>query len=579
MGRPLQAVIDASTKEALERSYRDLADAVSVGLGNATAAQFQTMATELRSLGLEAPAEGADRLAECVGTQADPVDGLNAFARLEQMLDAVRVRLATAPDFSGRPAVDVPALPSLQVDEESLAPLAQASLWSYPAEADPVARYSYLIRVAQRLQRGPIAPAADGLAVWSNLQAGALVVESLARNPRVAVDMVRQAYSARNLVILRNAVRVLAAVSVPYAPLPDEDVRMRLLSKAMRAGQPILAHEGLAVYRTVKGLSAYDPGEPYTGADGTGELGIAPRIKLIKELGGKPKPTDPWFAHSRFFGETELGQLQGPKREVQERLTRIVRFDKEKDQRRRAVMALMFLEDAVATPCLREALRDPALEVRKAALWALGALGDDSILPLCRRHLAVNSEMTDEAATALGALHDSRGFPVLWSAYERNLAQHRTRESLGFLCEASVPVLTKVGLNPSIMSRAGTLRIFDYIWKDGAADAVLSVLEATADPRARSLLLKPLVLPDLEEPAKKIAIGLRDRLLRRIADRSVPLTTRVMHVGHLKRMDPGEAAGLLAPVLRALPEEEAAALGASRRKGWLRQRIRGSDAP
>ena len=87
-------MIDASTKEALERSYRDLADAVSVGLGNATAAQFQTMATELRSLGLEAPAEGADRLAECVGTQADPVDGLNAFARLEQMLDAVRVRLA-----------------------------------------------------------------------------------------------------------------------------------------------------------------------------------------------------------------------------------------------------------------------------------------------------------------------------------------------------------------------------------------------------------------------------------------------------------------------------------------------------
>jgi len=243
------------------------------------------------------------------------------------------------------------------------------------------------------------------------------------------------------------------------------------------------------------------------------------------------------------------------------------------------VMALMFLEDAVASPCLREALRDPALEVRKAALWGLGALGDDSILPLCRRHLAVNSEMTDEAATALGALQDSRGFPVLWSAYERNLAQHRTTESLGFLCEASVPILTKVGLNPSMMSRAGTLRIFDYVWRDGAADAVLSMIDATADPRARSLLLKPLVLSDLQEPAKKIAIGVRDGLLRRIADRSVPLTTRVVYAGHLRRIDPAEAEGLLARVLKRLPKEEAAALGALPRQGWLRRRTGGPDAP
>ena len=353
---------------------------------------------------------------------------------------------------------------------------------------------------------------------------------------------------------------------------------MRLLSQAMREGQPILAHEALASYRMAKGLAAYDPGEPYTGADATGEVGIGRRIKRIRDLGGKPKPTDPWFAHSRFFGETELQQLQGAKREVQERLTRIVRFDKDRDKRRRAVMALMFLEDSVAIPCLRDALRDPALDVRKAALWGLGALGDDSILPLCRRHLAVDSEMTDEAATALGALQDSRGFPILWSAYEGNLAQHRTRESLGFLCEASVPLLTKVGLNPSIMSRAGTLQIFDYIWRDGAADAVMSVIEATADPRARSLLLKPLVLPDLQEPAKKIAIGVRDRLLRRIADRSVPVATRVEYAGHLRRIDPGEAERLLVPVLKALPQEEAEALGAAPRRGWLRQRRGGPDA-
>ncbi|HYS99318.1 MAG TPA: HEAT repeat domain-containing protein [Thermoplasmata archaeon] len=565
-------MIDASTKEALERSFLDLADAVSIGLGNATAAQFQTMATELRALGLEAPAEGADRLAACVGPEADPIDGLNAFARLEQMLDAVRVRLMTAPDVSGRLVLEVPTLPSLRVDAESLAPLAQASLWDYPAQADPVARYSYLVRVAQRLQRGPMAPAGDGLAVWSNLQAGALIVESLARNPHVAIDMVRQAYGNRNLVIRRNAVRVLAAISVPYAPLPSDDVRMRLLSKAMRSGVPILAHETLAIHRMAKGLPAYDPGEPYTGADASGEVGIGQRIKLIRDLGGKPKPTDPWFAHSRYLGETELRQLQGPKGEVQERLTRIVRFDKDRDRRRRAVMALMFLEDAMAIPCLRDALRDSALEVRKAALWGLGGLGDDSILPLCRRHLAGDSEMTEEAATALGALQDSRGFPILWSAYEANLAQHRTKESLGFLCEASVPLLTKVGLNPSIMSRAGTLRIFDYIWRDGAADAVLSVIEATADPRARSLLLKPLVLPDLEEPAKKIAIGVRDRILRRIADRSVPLATRVEYASHLKRIDPAGAERLLVPVLKALPKEEAAALGAAPRRGWPRRK-------
>lgn len=571
-------MIDTSSLEALEQIYRDLADTVSIGLGNATPERFHAMSAELRALGLEAPAEGADRLAECVGPEADPVGGLNAFARLEQMLDAVRVRLVTPPDFSGRPAVDVPALPSIRVDAENLAPLAEGSLWSYPTEADPVARYGYLIQVAQRLQRGPLLPAADGLAVWSNLQAGALVVESLARNPGIAVDLVRQAYRSRNVVILRNAIRVLAFISVHEAPLSDEDVRMRLLLKAVRSGRPILAHEGLAAYRMAKGMPAYDPGEPYTGADGTGEAGLGSRVKLIRDLGGKPKPTDPWFAHARLFGESELEQLQGPKGEVQERLSRIVRFDKERDKRRRAVMALMFLEDAAAIVCLREALRDSAPEVRKAALWGLGALGDDSILPLCRRHLTVNSEMTEEAATALGALTDSRGFPILWSAYEKNLAQHRTTESLGFLCEASVPILTKVGLNPSVMSRVGTLRIFDYVWKDGAPDAVLSVFDAIGDARARTLLLKPLLLPDLEEPARRIAIGVRDRLLRRIADRSVPLTSRVEFTGYVRRIDQAGAEVLLAPILRGLPKEEATALGALPRKGWLRRKGGGPDA-
>ena len=42
--------------------------------------------------------------------------------------------------------------------------------------------------------------------------------------------------------------------------------------------------------------------------------------------------------------------------------------------------------------------------------------------------------------------------------------------------------------------------------------------------------------------------------------------------------DPGEAERLLAPVLRALPNEEAQALGAAPRRGWLRQRRGGPDA-
>src|SRR3989442_10201256 len=103
MGRSFPEVIDASIQEALERIHRDLADAVTVGLGTATAARFQTIATELRALGLEAPAEGADRLPACVSRQADPVDRLHALAQLLQMVDAVRVRLATPPVLPGRP--------------------------------------------------------------------------------------------------------------------------------------------------------------------------------------------------------------------------------------------------------------------------------------------------------------------------------------------------------------------------------------------------------------------------------------------------------------------------------------------
>src|SRR2546426_12701164 len=83
-----------SIQDSLERIGRDLGDAVGVGLDSAQAATFAEMAADLRGLGLERPAQAAERLAAAVGSGGTSVDQLNALSRLQQMLAAFRARLA-----------------------------------------------------------------------------------------------------------------------------------------------------------------------------------------------------------------------------------------------------------------------------------------------------------------------------------------------------------------------------------------------------------------------------------------------------------------------------------------------------
>ena len=71
-----------SIQDSLERIGRDLGDAVGVGFGSAQAATFAEMAADLRGLGLDGPAQAAERLAAAVGPGGTSVDQLNAFSRL-----------------------------------------------------------------------------------------------------------------------------------------------------------------------------------------------------------------------------------------------------------------------------------------------------------------------------------------------------------------------------------------------------------------------------------------------------------------------------------------------------------------
>jgi hypothetical protein len=504
------------------------------------------------------------------------VDQLNAFARLQQTLDTVRLRLATPPNLGTVESIPVPLLPSLHASSAAVEPLVPGGLDDYPTTENPASRYAYLIRAERRVRLGVVPPEGEGLALWANLQAGRLLVDSLSPFPAVALPLVQRALRAQNYAVIRNAVRILARICIPRAPLPPEDPAMRLLAPVIHAAKPLLMHEGLAVWRQASGLPPWDPREPYEGVDGRGDYGLSDRVHKIRAAGNRPvKPGEPWYIDPAEFGLEGLDEVQGPRGEVLARLGRTATLGVAKDKRRRAVIALTFIEDPLAIPYLREALTDRDVEVRQEALFALGYLGDDSILPICRRALEKKTEWTGMAAVALGGLADSRGFPVLWSAYVRNIAPNAAPAALKILMEACVPMLGRLAGSPALLARPATIDVIDCIWEHGAPNAVLYILDAVGDPRARKAVLKPFAPGSKDDKAVQIGRGLLNLLLARIGDRKAPLELRTAAVESVRQLAGDGSATLLAPVLKGLSPEEAAALGAPPAKGRRGRKLGG----
>lgn len=95
-------------------------------------------------------------------------------------------------------------------------------------------------------------------------------------------------------------------------------------------------------------------------------------------------------------------------------------------ERRRAAQALVRLGDRRAVPALAVAARDPAFEVRKAAIAALAALGGDGVRePLHRACQDGHPAVRLEAAAGLVA-HGDRSSVVVLEA----LAEHARRFGL-----------------------------------------------------------------------------------------------------------------------------------------------------
>ena len=551
-----------SIQDSLERIGRDLGDAVGVGFGSAQAATFAEMAADLRGLGLDGPAQAAERLAAAVGPGGTSVDQLNAFSRLQQMLAAFRVRLARPVDLSEGDAVEVPGLPSLRVKRNAIEARSISSLFDYPVEADPISRYAYLLYAQRTLLAGPVPAEGDRIGLWSNLQAGRLLVESFDRRPDLVYSYADGAFNNRNTATRRNAVRVLARFCLARAPMPTSDRAMRLL-EVIFGFRPLIMLEALAVWRQAQGLGM-GLEDPYPGIDGNGKTGIAKRVQEIRKLDANSKGFKlgmAWYLNPAEFGQEALELLQGPRGEVVTRLGRTVTLGADKKKRRQALAALCFVEDPLGIPYVREALHDRVVEMRQEALMNLGYQGDEAILPLCRRHLQEKTEMSGAAAIALGALADGRGFPLIWSAYERNIAPIQAVAGLKPLFEACMPMMARIAAAPWMMARQGTLEIFDVVWTSRASAAVLHTVDIAAESRAQRMLLKPFVPSQASDLGKRIGVGLRDLLVQRIGDRAVPLDARTAAVSHLRQIAPDEADALLAPTLKRLPAADVASFG------------------
>src|SRR5437879_9751640 len=276
-----------SIQDSLERIGRDLGDAVGVGLGSAQAATFAEMAADLRGLGLDGPAQAAERLAAAVGPGGTSVDQLNAFSRLQQMLAAFRVRLARPVDLSEGDAVEVPGLPSLRVKRNAIEARSISSLFDYPVEADPISRYAYLLYAQRTLLAGPVPAEGDRIGLWSNLQAGRLLVESFDRRPDLVYSYADGASNNRNTATRRHQVRVLARFCLARAPMPTSDRAMRLL-EVIFGFRPLIMLEALGDWRQAQGLGL-GLVDRCRGTEGNRQPGRDAGGQGIREVGGGAK--------------------------------------------------------------------------------------------------------------------------------------------------------------------------------------------------------------------------------------------------------------------------------------------------
>lgn len=515
-----------STLAAIADAENEVASLAAVGLGSADAAQVTALAQSLREAGLEGPAREAEKLATLVGPQGARDEQLNAFARLHQMLAVVRAKVAGVEDLSGLDLVEVLPLPSLRVERALVG--AGEGLPEFDATAGPAGRYAYLTRAYEWLAaRGDVAPTGEGLAIWGDASIGAALARRFEGRPDEAVAVAGPALSMGNVVVRRNAVRVLDRALAALAPVSADHPGMKLLESAFLDGRPLVAHEAQSTWRRLRGLPHPDLDAPYPGA--TTEDYTAAHRETLPAIAQRDlvrnaryrahdssvpiwkywkMPPSEWtkaeaayrwieeFVTLRQYYRIAQGaseRFATPRGQTLEEIRMTLAKGKPADQEF-CLEFLWLVEDPAAVRWVRPLLFAEKDGVRRRAIVAAGILGDPAVIAMAQRAINEGSKDAPWAVWALAFLGDARAFQILWRAFAEGVKAGQVLDVLPMFGELAAPVLDKIAADPKAATPKEVRALLLALYPGREMDALLYMANTAPPPKGEEAVLRPFAI-------------------------------------------------------------------------------------
>lgn len=391
----------------------ELADRLVAGLGGLGMKEMGSVAVRLRELELPQLAG----LAESVAARSDPPSRLNDFIKLYRGVSIALVRLAGATYVEREMLERVPTYESVFVRRPAQT-LAPAEVRRVMAEGS-LNRYEAAVHYARHYEDLPPAElSAHIYTTWADGSTGPYVARAFAgHGPEALSAATRVLTSPSGRVAKMTAVRVLQAVGGAEAEEALRKVTETDPDVALRA----LAEDALDALDLKRGHS-----------------------EAVKRR--------------RASADRRLIE------QVKNLLTA-----SQKEARQAAVEALVELGHRGALPALRRAyVGDATFDVRSAAAYALGRLGDtemvDALVKLLmeRGQPERHEKEVEVAVRALGKLGDVRGLPELLAAYADRYNVATVADAIKeFGAAAMDPLIDRIEARPDLVRGQALMNIFE----------------------------------------------------------------------------------------------------------------------
>jgi len=418
---------------ALGEVREELAQALVTGMATLTPRFADPLAARVAELGLAKPAQ----LLQATAAKQDPAEKIDDFVKLYQVLGIALARLAGATHVDRAALTPVPTYESVQVNrtDEVLTPREVAA----KVAAGELNRYQAAVRYAAHYERiDPAELAASLYPTWADGSASPFVARAFAARPQQALEAARRA--------------------------------LGLFDR----------HEVVAWRRSharVAKLTALAVLEAVGGKDAEALLAVFVKKTQDESLRGRAR---------RILARIRREPPDPAARTLFDKLRDKVMSGSNKHDRQEAMRELAERGMFEAIPYLRASLLgDVSSEVREAAAYALGELGDVESVDLFVRMLRERGDDPAQAKTgayALGWLGDVRGIDALLDAWEEVWHPQIIADSIKHIGVAALePLVQRIERNPELVKRKAALNVVEALEPHEVAEWLCAHLERIKD--------------------------------------------------------------------------------------------------